>query len=268
MLDVHAPDQPIRGWKSFVLHVATIVLGLLLAVAVEQTVEFFHHRQLAQQARLKLLEEVRATGESAKDNDCALRMHQKHLEAALQVLDRARKHALLPTYRIITGRGWQVVQVAAWKTVRQNGAAAYLSNAEQDIFELANWDAGFLNSNNLESTAVPGRAAMVVNLSLRARNEALPALRPGLTFQTASDAELEEWLMQRAPDPEEITKLSPAAIDRLEQAILSALYDEQRLLLDCSHLISQAEDIPKQVLADSKPGSESTYAFGAMAPNA
>src|SRR5215475_14534936 len=44
MLDVHAPHEPIHSWKSFAIHIAAIVIGLLIAVGLEQGVEFFHHR--------------------------------------------------------------------------------------------------------------------------------------------------------------------------------------------------------------------------------
>jgi hypothetical protein len=45
MLDVHAPHESIHAWKGFFIHIATIVIGLLIAISLEQTVEFFHHRE-------------------------------------------------------------------------------------------------------------------------------------------------------------------------------------------------------------------------------
>jgi hypothetical protein len=55
MLDVHAPHEAIHTWKSFFIHIATIVIGLFIAVGLEQAVEFFHH----QHQRLQLEEQVR-----------------------------------------------------------------------------------------------------------------------------------------------------------------------------------------------------------------
>jgi hypothetical protein len=49
MLDVHPPHGPTHTWKDFFIHIATIVVGLLIAVGLEQTVESIHHRhQLAE----------------------------------------------------------------------------------------------------------------------------------------------------------------------------------------------------------------------------
>jgi len=43
MLDVHPPHHPTHTWRDFFLHNATIVIGLLIAIGLEQTVELIHH---------------------------------------------------------------------------------------------------------------------------------------------------------------------------------------------------------------------------------
>ncbi len=60
MLDVHAPHETIHTWKDFLNHIAAIVVGLLIAVGLEQTVEFFHHRH----EREQLVEAIRRDGEA------------------------------------------------------------------------------------------------------------------------------------------------------------------------------------------------------------
>lgn len=47
MLDVHAPHESIHTLKGFVIHIATITIGLLIAIGLEQLVEYFHHRHQA-----------------------------------------------------------------------------------------------------------------------------------------------------------------------------------------------------------------------------
>lgn len=44
MREAHPLHEPPLTWGSFFAHIATIVVGLFIAVAIEQTVEFFHHR--------------------------------------------------------------------------------------------------------------------------------------------------------------------------------------------------------------------------------
>ncbi len=38
MLDVHPPHKAAHTFKDFFIHIATIVIGLLIAVGLEQTV--------------------------------------------------------------------------------------------------------------------------------------------------------------------------------------------------------------------------------------
>jgi hypothetical protein len=44
MLDVHPAHHAASTWKEFFIHIATIVLGLIIAVGLEQLVEHIHHR--------------------------------------------------------------------------------------------------------------------------------------------------------------------------------------------------------------------------------
>ena len=39
MHEVHPPHEAVHAWRGFLLHIATIVIGLLIAVLLEQTVE-------------------------------------------------------------------------------------------------------------------------------------------------------------------------------------------------------------------------------------
>ena len=49
MLDVHPPHAAAHTWKDFLIHIATITIGLLIAIGLEQTVELFHHHHQREQ---------------------------------------------------------------------------------------------------------------------------------------------------------------------------------------------------------------------------
>jgi DNA-binding CsgD family transcriptional regulator len=210
VLDVHAPHRAVHTWKDFFIHIATIVIGLLIAIGLEQTVEHFHHRHQAQEARKRLLEEVKANGEIAERNGYAVRMHEKHLREALLVLDRARNHALLPTDHIVTARRWRPVA----------------------------------------ATQAIGRAAMVINEDLIERNAALPPVETGVYFGEKGESAAEEALMLRSAGAPQISRLTPAQAERLEQGIQSSIYDDEMLLNDCRHLTEQAKETPGRIHAD------------------
>ena len=58
MLDVHPAHHAATTWRDFFIHIATIILGLLIAIGLEQTVEYLHR----QHQRHQLEEDLRAEG--------------------------------------------------------------------------------------------------------------------------------------------------------------------------------------------------------------
>jgi len=48
-MEVHPPDRPIMTWKQFLVHMSTICLGLLIALGLDQTAEYLHHRHQGHQ---------------------------------------------------------------------------------------------------------------------------------------------------------------------------------------------------------------------------
>lgn len=58
MLDVHPPHAPTHTWRDFFIHIATITIGLLIAVSLEQTVEALHHHHQRVELEQQLQEEA------------------------------------------------------------------------------------------------------------------------------------------------------------------------------------------------------------------
>ncbi len=65
MLEVHAPHETIHTWKDFLIHIAAIAVGLLLAIGLEQAVEHIHSRRLLDETREALRRERRNTTSSS-----------------------------------------------------------------------------------------------------------------------------------------------------------------------------------------------------------
>src|ERR1700758_4720520 len=57
-MEIHPPHHAIGSWREFLLHMATIVLGILIAIGLEQAVEWVHHRQERSQLQSELREEA------------------------------------------------------------------------------------------------------------------------------------------------------------------------------------------------------------------
>jgi hypothetical protein len=57
-MEIHPPQHGIQSWREFLLHMTTIVLGILIAIGLEQTVEWVHHRQERTLLQRELREEA------------------------------------------------------------------------------------------------------------------------------------------------------------------------------------------------------------------
>lgn len=100
MLDIHDAHHAASTWKEFFIHIATIVLGLLIAVGLEQGVEYIHPRlQVAE--TLELLRDER---EVNKKNFAKVTTYWRGNVAELQnnllVLDYLRQHPGTPEEKL------------------------------------------------------------------------------------------------------------------------------------------------------------------------
>jgi hypothetical protein len=77
VLDVHPPSEPVHGWRDFFIHLATITIGLLIALSLERFVEWQHNRHLAHQTKVSLGNEIRG---NSKEVEVALGDLQKMLD--------------------------------------------------------------------------------------------------------------------------------------------------------------------------------------------
>ncbi|HZZ39305.1 MAG TPA: hypothetical protein VFE06_09245 [Acidobacteriaceae bacterium] len=60
MLDVHPAHHAATTWRDFFIHIATICVGLIIAIGLEQTVEAVHHLHQRRELEENLRSELRA----------------------------------------------------------------------------------------------------------------------------------------------------------------------------------------------------------------
>jgi hypothetical protein len=92
MLDVHPAHHAASTWKDFFIHIATIVLGLLIAIGLEQTVEYFHHRIEIKGTREALLREKEENRRRFAVNTTSFEWEASELKNNLQVLTFLQQH--------------------------------------------------------------------------------------------------------------------------------------------------------------------------------
>ena len=131
MLEVHPLHEAIHTWKGFFIHIATIVVGLLIAISLERTVEYIHHRQQLRDARDELSREVQDNRRILAKNTDAVKKFKTVLDADMALL-RAAQTSRAPAIAKLDyswgGIFWP--QDGAWQALSQNGSFSLMAHEE------------------------------------------------------------------------------------------------------------------------------------------
>jgi hypothetical protein len=134
MLDVHPAHHAATTWRDFFIHIATIVIGLLIAVGLEQTVELIHHHRQVVETREALQRE-----HDFNVQLFAVKTEEFHritpiLEADLAVFLYLQKHPGAPQKDWPGRLGWFNITIAhvdsEWKTAQQGNVLALMPQIE------------------------------------------------------------------------------------------------------------------------------------------
>jgi hypothetical protein len=204
MLDVHPPHHAASTWRDFFIHIATIVVGLLIALALEQTVEAFHHHRQLVETRKALNKEFAVNRVYIEDATGEFRRYVPILQTNLAILRFLQKHPGAPMsqwpgeYRLITyGAGFND---SIWKTAQQNNTLSLMPDDEATRYADIYLRIG--TANELE----------------KARTDALDNVR-SVTMED--------------PDP---SHLSPPQLERAIEAMRNCLLAEYRIAKELSNL--------------------------------
>jgi hypothetical protein len=242
MLDVHPPHHPTHTWRDFFIHIATIVIGLLIAIGLEQTVEYFHHRHLAHQAREQLLTERNSNESSNEFNIFATQRHQLHLRRDLAILHAIRNHTPVPPGPFILRHVRYFYLEDEWRKIHQSGTVTYLrENLGPVDYRYENQDAFMARANRsiedlyragavLRNENQPLTETFETNISASSFLKAISD-----SHETLSNETVEQGFAVWA-EHGDLSRLTPPQIDALEHAIQVALVDDDALLTYCFNI--------------------------------
>jgi len=145
MLDVHVPRKTEHTWTDFFIHISTIVLGLFIAVCLEQTVVYFDHNH----QRRELIENVQA---EARHNIPILQADinsglivERWDRAVLDALRKAKIEGGTLTVTVPPRPDYSVRRSesrAAWTVAHTNGQAALIAQDIAEVFDRSDFAAG------------------------------------------------------------------------------------------------------------------------------
>ena len=127
MIDVHPPHHAANTLRDFLIHIATIVVGLLIAIGLEQSVEWVHHRHVVHVARENIRIEMDANRKLAVKNLASIRRTEKNMQDNIKLTQALATdpHALRHGHMAFNFQ-WSSFTDSAWRTARDTGALALM----------------------------------------------------------------------------------------------------------------------------------------------
>ena len=140
MLDIHPANHAANSWREFFIHIATIVLGLLIAIGLEQAVEHFSHRREVAKVREELRGERDANKEAFRSETEHWRWEAAELEKNLIVLAYLEKHPGTPDERLPGSLLWlhnsAAHRQAVWDAAKSSGVTSLMPREEVEQNEV------------------------------------------------------------------------------------------------------------------------------------
>ena len=153
MLDVHPPHQATHSWKDFFIHIATIVVGLIIAVGLEQSVEAWRHHREAAELREQLHGESEQILFDAKRTDVALTYQLDWLtKRTEQVKGRVWDGQALPEADPQHTPYFASPDIPIWRAAKSAGEVELLTKREINAFAEIEYLQGHVETLGLDQS--------------------------------------------------------------------------------------------------------------------
>jgi hypothetical protein len=155
MLDVHPPHESVHTWKDFLIHMSAICLGLLIAIGLEQSVEYIHHRHQREKLQSELHDESLTNRRLIHYDYDSINQVRRNIRRNMANLDREGTHFPVPpphdTFLPFVN--------TAWIAARGNGTIGLLPNQVAASY----WRVNVLADETSDSIASLAHARKQVN---------------------------------------------------------------------------------------------------------
>ena len=186
MLDVHPPTATIHGWKDFFIHIATITIGLLIAIALEQTVEYVHHLDQLATVRQELSAELSDNRQVMKRNLAMVNAVRAKLDSNMALLRASQLSHATFNGKLDYSYNFYRTPDGAWQAAKEKSAFGLMPRDElrANVYLYAVFGA-FMDSLNGLTDKLDNAAA----ITRRGPNGALSSRDIDELVTTTSEAE-------------------------------------------------------------------------------
>lgn len=135
-IELHTPTKPLQNPREFVVHIAPVTIGILIALALEGLVQAIQHHRLVSETRQEFQAELhsdqkRAHIELAGVRDANRKL--KQLVADLPVLMKSHPEQIVPRLYSIQNPGY-FFPANSWQTALSTGALAHMPPEEVEQY--------------------------------------------------------------------------------------------------------------------------------------
>ncbi len=144
MIDVHAPHERTHSWRDILIHLAIVIVGILIAIGLEQAVEFLHHRHQARHTEHALYDESLDNRALVRQDLASIAEAHRLIRLNMTAVDSAasphaapfRPIAYLPSTFLLTPHN------VAWLGVRDNNLLSILPST----VSTTGWEIDYMRS--------------------------------------------------------------------------------------------------------------------------
>ena len=152
MIDIHPPHHAATTRRDFVVHLATIVFGILIALGLEQTIEILHQRQQRHELREGALADARIYLHDVDQNWAANTRQIEDLTARIQqVRESISQHRPLPSPAYRPALSISTVRLGNLSAAKASGLINLLS--QDEIASAGDAEVGVVKAEALKERA-------------------------------------------------------------------------------------------------------------------
>jgi hypothetical protein len=130
VIDIHPPHQAAHSWRDIFVHLATITVGLFIALSLEGCVEWQHHRHLVHEARENIRSEMQDNQKELKGALDVIHKEQAQVKSDIEALIKLKQnpeaHGLSVNLRFSNSG----LANASWNTAHETGAFSFMGYPE------------------------------------------------------------------------------------------------------------------------------------------
>jgi hypothetical protein len=141
-MEIHPPHGSIQSLKDFLIALATITAGVLIALSLEGLLEWNHNRRLVREARETVTREITDNKKEVDGILASAAARQNDLDNALRLANELLNSKKSDIRHVNLGTSIADLSSAGWQSAERTGALTHMDYAEVQkyagLYELQN----------------------------------------------------------------------------------------------------------------------------------